>query len=176
MPSVSRPCIRVEIKPLLRAVSSIYIEVNFFQPALGLLQGSEADLLIEGMGVPGGQGPAAQALQVGMRHDGLHKPDTESLPAIGLQDEHIGEVGERGRVGDHAREADLLILQVDPEVERVLNRALHSFARDTRRPVGSRQKAVDHREVKPLPVGADEVGAAPPLVMHSIFLRVASSI
>ena len=76
-------------------------------PDFGFLEGSEAELRVEAVGVARGQGPAAQALQRGMRDDAFHKPFGEAAAAELLDYENIGDIGESRGVRDRAGEADL---------------------------------------------------------------------
>src|SRR5215208_1954372 len=94
----------------------------------------------------------------------LDEPPPEAPAAVTLQHEDVCEVGEGGAVGDHAREADLLLAPVYPETQRVLDRPPHNPIRYASRPVRAAQIAVDDLEIQHRPVSAHEVSVPPPRI------------
>src|SRR5581483_3295756 len=121
--------------------------------------------LVQAVSVAGAEHPAPQALEMRVGDDRLHQPDAEPLPALLLEHEDIGDVGEGGVVGDDAGEADLGIAAIDAEHERVRDRPLELLARDAGGPVRTlAQEGVRDIEVDARGVRADDVLAASPLV------------
>src|SRR6266498_776137 len=103
-------------------ISRIDIRNELLHEALGPLQLRKAVLAVEAMCVFRSQYPAAEALQVGMRHHDFQQPFAQSLTAKWLQDEDIGHISERRIVCHQARETNLLPIPVDAERERALDR------------------------------------------------------
>jgi hypothetical protein len=83
---------------------------------------------------------------------------------VAFDDEVVGDEGERRAIGDRAGKPHLLLALVDAEAQGVLDRALDHLARDPLRvPEFPRQEPVDQLHVEPRRVGADHIGAVPPL-------------
>src|ERR1700728_5319405 len=148
----------------------------FHIPLRGLHR-REPNLRIESVSVEGRKYPAPQILRRGMLRDALHKPLTQSAPAMRFQYKHIAHICNGRTVADHARETHLpgcpmLALSgvegwrifcetwtrpiIDPEAQRVLHRPRHNLARNSSSPITIRQKIVDHVQIKPRGVCADQ--------------------
>src|SRR5262245_53854817 len=102
--------------------------------ALGGRDRREAELRVERVRVARDELEATEALQVGVRVDRLHEARGDAEPAVRLEHEDVGEVAERGAVGDDAGEADLTRAFERAEADRVAQRALDDVARDAARP------------------------------------------
>jgi len=111
------------------------------------------------------QDPAPEALQLRVRGHHLHQPAAQATAAPWLEHVHVAHVGDRGEVGDDAREAHLPRALVDAEAERVAQRALEHVARDAVRPVRVREVVVDAVDVEPRRIGADREPVALPLAV-----------
>src|SRR5580658_9003063 len=99
-----------------------------------------------------------------MLDDALHEPLAQSAPAMRFQHKNIAEVGHGGEVADHAGKSDLRIAAfIDAEAQRVLYRPRDDFPRNTLGPIAIRQKTVNHIQIEPLTVGADQELTAPVL-------------
>ncbi len=58
---------------------------------LGIGEGGEAVRAAEGVRVAGNEAPAAQVLQLRMRHDGADQPTAEVIPAKCRVDEDVAQ-------------------------------------------------------------------------------------
>src|SRR5947209_18637293 len=79
------------------------------------------------MRIPRHQAPAAEILKGWMLHDTFHQPLPDPLLAVRLEHEHITDVGVSGEIRNYPRKADLLMLFVHSEAQRVLYRPRHNF-------------------------------------------------
>ena len=123
------------------------------------------------MRVASAEDPAPDVLQLGRADDRLDEPLAEPVAAMGLEHEHVGEVGDDDVVGHDAREADLARRMMEPEGQRVGDRPRHAVARPALRPVRLHEKAVDDIEVEPGGIRADRVRAPRPLARHGASRR-----
>ena len=114
-----------------------------------------AELTIKPVRVARGESPAAQALQVGMTHNGFNEPLAETMRAIVFMDEDIAKIGEDRIIADDPRKTDLLLAVVEPEDKRVGKRSFRPFARSSLCPVGAREKVADGINVEAGRVSAD---------------------
>src|SRR5207244_2179038 len=87
----------------------------------------------------------------------------EPAPSIGVDHEHVPDVGERRQVRHDAREADELLAAVDAEVERITERALHHRSRNAGRPVRSLEIPVDGVDIELTRIRAHGEAVAVPL-------------
>src|SRR4029077_7607167 len=117
--------------------------------AIGVARLAEAYLAVEPVGIPREEGPEAQVLKLGMAPDRGHDLLADAAAAMAVEHEHVGHVGERRPVADHAGEAHLATAIEGAEADRVADRSLHHLAGDARRPVGAGQEAVHGLEVEP---------------------------
>src|SRR2546428_13454873 len=108
------------------------------------------------MRIPRHQAPAAEILKGWMLHDTFHQPLPDPLLAVRLEHEHITDVGVSGESRNYPRKADLLMLFVHSEAQRVLYRPRHNFPGHALRPTAFGQKFVDTIQVQPLAISADE--------------------
>src|SRR5689334_12485238 len=99
-----------------------------------------------------------------MQTDALDEPVAKSTTPTFLDDEHVGEIGVRGEVGDGAGEADLALILEQPEGDRTGDGALDDVARNSLRPVGGAQDAMDEVDVEPRSISGDDRTVAPTLV------------
>src|SRR5271166_6285448 len=90
-----------------------------------------------------------------MPHDTFHEPLPQAATAKRLEHEYISDVSVGRVVGDHARESHLLVLCVNSEAERVLDRAGYNVPRDSLRPVALGQETMDDIQINPFMIGAD---------------------
>src|SRR5271165_16669 len=90
-----------------------------------------------------------------MPHDLFHEPLPQAATAKRLEHEYISDVSVGRVVGDHARESHLLVLCVNSEAERVLDRAGYNVPRDSLRPVALGQETMDDIQINPFMIGAD---------------------
>src|SRR5678815_3795468 len=67
----------------------------------------ETELPVQAVCIARAEHGAARAGACGMGHDRAHAQLSETVPAVFLEHVHVAEVGERGVVGDHARQSDL---------------------------------------------------------------------
>src|SRR6266498_5866399 len=104
--------------------------------ALGVREVAESDLAIQRVSVPGHEHPSAKPLEARVREDRFHQPGREPLPAVRFENEDVGEIGERCRVGNDAREPDLAAVFEETEAQPPLDRPVDDLARDLCRPVG----------------------------------------
>ncbi len=102
------------------------------------------------------QTPTTQALKRGVPHYALHQPFCDASAAMRLEHEHITDVGVSGEIRNYPRKADLLMLFVHSEAQRVLYRPRHNFPGYALRPIAFGQKFVDDIQVQPLAISADE--------------------
>lgn len=65
----------------------------------------ESVACVEGVGVAGDQVEAPEILEIRMGEQRIHHPGAEAARPVGLEDEHVAEVGEGGPVGDGAGES-----------------------------------------------------------------------
>lgn len=124
--------------------------------SLRRLQRSKPELRIQPMRIPRHQAPAAEILKGWMLHDTFHQPLPDPLLAMRLEHEHITDVGVSGEIRNYPRKADLLMLFVHSEAQRVLYRPRHNFPGYALRPIAFGQKFVDDIQVQPLAISADE--------------------
>src|SRR3712207_4284090 len=146
----------------------LHVRVGPLHPALRLVQVYKAELSVEPVRVLRRENPAAEALKLGVREDDLHQPLRQPAPAVRLQDEHVRQPRE-GRVVRHdAREADQLFALINPERQRVLDRAAHDVERAPLSPVTIlADVAVNRAEVEPRPLRAYRVFASRPVLTHA---------
>jgi hypothetical protein len=104
--------------------------------------------------IAGAKHPPPQTLQVRLREHYFHQPLREAFSAVWLEDVYIREVAEARAVGDHPREADLILSVINAEGERILYRPLDNIASDARRPVRLRQKVMNRLDIETVFVGA----------------------
>jgi hypothetical protein len=74
---------------------------------------------------------------------------------MGFKNIDIGQIGERGLVGDDARETRLILPAKQTKTQRVRNRPLNDLDRHAGRPVAARQEFVDRLKVQAIPVRCD---------------------
>ena len=111
---------------------------------------------VEAVGIGGGEGEAAQSLQLGMVEHGRHQRLAVAPAAMLRQDKHVGQIAEGGLVCDDPGEGDLLSAEVAAKAERMVDGPLQGGKGNAATPVGLlRQEAVDQRFVEPSLVGAD---------------------
>src|SRR5690242_19287265 len=108
------------------------------------------------MRIPRHQAPAAEILKGWMLHDASHQPLSDPLLPISLEHEHVTDVGVRSEIRNYPRKANLLMLFVHSEAQRVLYRPRHNFPGYALRPVAFGQKFVDDIQVQSLAISADE--------------------
>ena len=119
-----------------------------FHVALGMGGGLETELLVETVGVEGDQHPAADALQIGVGDNRADERLAQSPAPVFRQDEHIGQVGEGGAIGDDPGEGHLFAVMIDPEAEGILDHPFHQDTGNVFGPIGLRDETVDHLEIE----------------------------
>src|SRR5471032_1918827 len=75
----------------------------------------------------GSQHETAQALHIGMRHDGVHQALAIAFSPVLFQHIHINKIGKRGVVADHAGERHLAAIDIAAKTERMVDRALRKW-------------------------------------------------
>ena len=98
----------------------------------------------------------------------------EPAPATVLQNEDIGQVGERRPIGHDRCQANLFLLARDAKAERMPYRPLNHLPRHPCRPVGVGQEAIPHGEVEFLDRGPDPIVTSSPLVDRALTPAAAS--
>jgi hypothetical protein len=107
--------------------ASTWSRLELHQEVLALHE-VEAERLVQRMCVGRVERELAQPLEVRVRHHGTDEVFPKAAAAVLGQDEHVHQVGKRRAVGDHAGEADLLVVLVGAEAERVVDRAVDDLA------------------------------------------------
>ena|SRR5215207_2351577 len=120
-----------------------------------VIDGCEAELLVELVRVIRDQHPAPHFPKVGVLQDGLDKPFAETVGAVFFVDEHIAEVCKNRVIADDPRNTDLLISSIDAEHKRIFKRAFGAFPWTCVRPIGLLEKIADGIKIEPRWVGAD---------------------
>ena len=126
---------------------------------------------VEWAGVASDERKAPQSLKLWMQADALDEPVAKSTTPTLLDDEHVGEIGVGGEVGDDTSEADLTIVLVEAERDGAGDGALDDVARDAGRPVGGGQDAMHEIDVEPRAVGGDDEVEAPALEQNVVHDR-----
>lgn len=119
---------------------SLCCVIKFLHPSHWVGEFGETELTVKPMCVAGYKAPAAESLQVGMRHDAFHHPLAEGLSTVIFVDEDIAEIGEDCMVGDDAGKADLYRAIINAEIQRVFDGAFDQVARAFVCPVGAGEK------------------------------------
>ena len=96
---------------------------------------SKFELLVESVSISSRQDPSPQTLQFRMIDDLLHQPLAQTLPAIFAYYENIADVSKRRLIAHHSGKSDLLIADIQPEADRILDRGLRLFERAFTRPI-----------------------------------------
>jgi len=84
-----------------------------------------------------------------MGHDRGHESFPYSSPLVRLDDEDIGDIGERGQVADDPSEPDLAVPLERSKAERPVHGASDGLPGNALGPVRAREVAVDHLQVEP---------------------------
>jgi hypothetical protein len=87
-----------------------------------------------------------------MSHHFRDQKFAEPPASVRLENEDVRKISERGVVGDDAREADLAVVVVEAEAQRIANGTLDDPNGNAASPVGLGEKVVDHVEVETLRV------------------------
>jgi len=103
----------------------IHVGVVQFHETAGDRQRSKAGLGIQVMSVARGEHEPAKALELRVPLYRLDHLLRETSPAVGLENVDVGEVCERGLVGDDPREADLLAAGESSETDGIVEGPLH---------------------------------------------------
>ena len=127
---------------------SLCCAIELFHPTRGIGEFDEAELTVKSVGIACNEAPAAESLQVGMRHDAFHHPLAEGLSAIIFVDEDIAEIGKDCMISYDTRKADLFTAIVDAEVQRMLDGTFDQVARTFICPVGAGEKITNGFDVK----------------------------
>jgi hypothetical protein len=94
-----------------------------------------------------------------------------------FQHKYIAEIGNCSKVADDTGEPDLHFIIVYSETQGILNRPGDEFTRNAFRPVGVRQKVINHIQIDALRIRADEELSAAMfdvLYFHDIILNRAN--
>ena len=117
----------------------VYIDVSITDPfahaPFRVFPYGEAELFVKPLRVHRHQHHPAKVLQAGVGEYHFHQPLAQAATAPFLQYEYVGEITEGGEVRDHAREAGLLTVFVNPEAERVFDASFHEREGNVFRPV-----------------------------------------
>src|SRR5271157_167872 len=90
-----------------------------------------------------------------MGHDRFHQPLADAPAAVIGLHEDVAHPGKGGVIRDEARHGDLAFLVIDPEDQRVPERALDGLPAARLRPIGLRQEITDGVQVQSARVCAD---------------------
>lgn len=134
-----------------------WIGLEFEETAFG--NGGEAEALVEGVGVSGGEQEAPERVDVGVFEKRLDHALGEAAASVIFVNKDIAEPGEGGAVGDEAGDADLFagggVEGADPQAVR--EGAFDDVAADVLAPVGAAEHRPDAIELEAGGVGGEGV-------------------
>jgi hypothetical protein len=94
----------------------------------------------------------------------LHQQLPQPLPAMRFQHEYIGNISIGGKIADHSGKANLRAATIiNTKAQRMLDRPRHNFAWNAFGPIAAAQKPVDHIQIEPRGIGADQKFVSPML-------------
>jgi hypothetical protein len=143
-------------------------------PASRLDERREAVSRVEAMRVFCGEQDVAQALEVGMRHHGVHELPCDAFSPMVRQYEDVAEPRERRAIGHHSSECDLPRATIGVAVERrkadrPVYRPFDDVARNARRPVRLVVKKPPHElAVDVFRIARDDVRTHPAATLDSL--------
>lgn len=133
----------------------------FFHPAIGG-DGLVAELPVEGVGVAGGEAPAAEGLEAWVGFECVEHGFGQTMASMRGIDDDVAEPGEGGLIGDDACEADLgaagLVERAGDDA--VADGRLEDVLADVGRPVRRGEQSVDAVELHTGWVEGDRVAGA----------------
>ena len=132
----------------------------------------EAVAAVQVVRVRGRQHLPAQTRQIRVFQQGFNNKSAKSATPVLPQDEHVGDPRERGSIRHRSGHSDLAAVGcIEPNDERVSNRALDDVAGYAGRPVDLTQESVYHIELKSLDVVVD-LEPVLALLLHPLIISI----